>query len=394
MNANTPPATIPPKPSPVRLTDALAPGREDFWRRLLDSTPDGVMVIDRARRIRFINRAGAEMLGRDAGAIVASNCMCHDAVNCHLTSGESLAGELCPARGVFDGTEAASTSQMLMTTAGGEARWIETSYSTVRDERGEVAHVVGVLRDVHDRKRLEARVQESEHRAMLGDLTASIAHEIKNPLGILLSACEIVLDESRPRAMHREAAQFLKEEVKRLDERMRTFLNFARPVALQTEPVVFNSFVRRMAERLLMPSSRVGMSFDFAPPDYIVAVDPDQMQLVLTNLVVNAYEAIYGEAVDIAQCGGELLLRTLVEDGKLVLEVHDSGPGIDDQVRPRLFTPFFTTKARGSGLGLALVAKIIAAHGGTITAQRSARLGGACLRVVLPLANALERDEA
>lgn len=366
------------------------PARDDFWRRVLDSTPDGVMVIDRDRRIRFINRTGAELLGLDAAHIVANNCLCHGAINCHLASGESLAGELCPARGVFDGTQAANTSEMLMTSARGEARWIETSYSTVRGPDGEVAWVVGILRDVHARKLLEARVQESEHRAMLGDLTASIAHEIKNPLGVLASACEILLDDGRPRAMHREAAQFLRDEVRRLDERMRAFLNFARPIHLQVEPVVFNSLVRRVAERLLVPSSKLGMHFELEPPDYIVGVDPEQMQLVVTNLVVNAFEAIQGETASAASRAGDLIVATRVNAERLVLEVHDSGPGFDDALGAKLFAPFFTTKAKGSGLGLAIVSQIVAAHGGSIAADRSPRLGGARFVVTLPLACAMD----
>jgi len=385
----TPPALATKLP-PTRPAEALDPAREDFWRRVLDSTPDGVMVIDCDRRIRFINRTGAELLGLEAAHIVANNCLCHGAINCHLASGESLAGELCPARGVFDGTQAANTSEMLMTSAAGVARWIETSYSTVRGPDGEVAWVVGILRDVHARKMLEARVQESEHRAMLGDLTASIAHEIKNPLGVLASACEILLDDARPRSMHREAAQFLRDEVRRLDERMRAFLNFARPIRLQLEPVVFNGLVRRVAERLLVPSSKLGMHFELEPPDYIVGVDPEQMQLVLTNLIVNAFEAIQGETASAATRTGDLIVATRVSAERLVLEVHDNGPGFDDVLAAKLFTPFFTTKAKGSGLGLAIVSQIVAAHGGTITADRSPRLGGARFVVTLPLACTLD----
>lgn len=372
-----------------QLADPFDPSSEDFLRRLLDSTPDGVMVIDPQRRIRFINRAGAELLGREAVDIVAKNCLCNEAINCHLAGGESLAGELCPARGVFDGSDAASTSEMLMTTARGESRWIETSYSTVRDGAGNVAYVVGILRDVHGRKQLEARVQQTEHRAMLGDLTASIAHEIKNPLGVLLSACEILLDDQRPRTMHREAAQFLRDEVQRLDERMRAFLNFARPLSLQLEPVVFNGFVRRIAERLLMPSSRLGVCFEMPPPNYIVGIDTEQMQLVVSNLVVNAIESIRGESERDDGCAGNLLLRTFGNEERLTLEIHDTGPGVGDDVRGRIFTPFFTTKARGSGLGLAIVAQIVTAHGGTIAVDRSPVLGGARFTVTLPLSCAL-----
>jgi PAS domain S-box-containing protein len=349
----------------------------DFFDRILNSTPDGIMVIDPDRRIRIFNRACGDLLGRDPNEVMRSNCMCGDVVNCHLEDGTSLATTtLCPAKDLFEGHVESQVEEMLATTASGAQRWIETSYSPVRNDRGEVEFVIGILRDVHERKRLESRLREAEKLASLGELTAGIAHEIKNPLGILLSSVELILDESRPRQIQREAAEFIREEVKRLDDRIRGFLRFARPSPTRLEPTVLNGLLRRMAEGFRQGFPDAVIELDLQCPEFIVMVDPDQMQQVMTNLVLNALEA--------TPASPRLLIATGCQGDEICLEVHDSGPGIPREIRSQVFNPFFTTKAEGTGLGLSIVMQIAMAHGGQVTVSESS-LGGALIAITLPI---------
>ena len=215
----------------------------------------------------------------------------------------------------------------------------------------------------------------AEHES-LGELTAGIAHEIKNPLGIILSSVELILDESRPREMQTEAAQFIKEEVQRLDTRIREFLAFARPAPMQGEPVVLNGLVRRALRGFAEASPNMSIREDLESPESIVHVDPDQVHQALRNLLLNAAEEL-GD-------GGELLVRTRSTNSGVVVEVHDNGPGVPAELRKKIFDPFFTTRAQGTGLGLSIVYQVLEAHGATIDAKASEELGGALFTMRFP----------
>jgi len=366
-----------PRETAVGLLAATDEEQRRWLRRILDSTPDGVMVIDSQRRVRVFNEACGRLLGQDPARVLELSCFCGDLVGCHLIDGTRLDAEsLCPATTIFSGGSSPQTQEMLCRNDEGEQRWVETRYSPVRNDRGEVEYVIGILRDVHDRKVLEARLHQTEKLASLGELTAGIAHEIKNPLGVLLSAVELILDDRRPRAMQLEAAEFIKEEVQRLDSRLRAFLAFARPGPRQCEPVVLNSVARKAVRGLAGARPDLSIELDLETPEVIVHVDPDQMHQVVTNLLHNAAEAIGG--------GGAILVRTRSGSESVDLEVHDSGPGVPPADRSRIFNPFVTTKADGTGLGLSIVSQILNAHCSTIQVDDSPSLGGARFRVRLP----------
>ncbi len=357
-------------------TEAAELVRERY-ERIFDSTPDGIMVIDTGRRVRLVNHATGELLGRAPHEVLQNNCVCGQLVNCHLADGTSLDSQLCPAMDLFDGEIDFQRETMLATNSKGEERWIETTYSPIRNDLGEVEFVIGILRDVHERLALEERVRQSEKLASLGELTAAIAHEIKNPLGILLSSVEIILNESRPQKMKHEAAEFIRDEVKRLDDRLRAFLKFARPSTPHRERLDLNDFLRRFFHerdkgRILLTELR------FAKDLPAVLVDEDQLQQIMLNLYVNCIEA-----------GGEIvrvLMVTGATDSAVFMEIHDSGPGIPEENLKKVFNPFFTTDASGTGLGLSTVHQYVTANGAMITVERSAELGGAMFRVELPVA--------
>ncbi|MDX1971322.1 MAG: PAS domain S-box protein [Candidatus Sumerlaeia bacterium] len=355
-------------------TEAAELVRERY-ERIFDSTPDGIMVIDTGRRVRLVNKACGELLGKNPQDVLQNNCVCGQMVNCHLADGTSLDSQLCPAMELFEGEIRFQVETMLATNSRGEERWIETTYSPIRKESGEVEFVIGILRDVHDRVALEQRVRQSEKLASLGELTAGIAHEIKNPLGILLSSVEIILDPNRPSSMKEEAALFIKDEVKRLDDRLRGFLKFARP----TPPHRVKFSLNEMVQRFFRDHGRERSPFNtlmlWEDGPLMIDFDEDHLQQILVNLYVNALEA-----------GGEdvaILVKTIREESGIYLELHDGGPGIPEANRTKIFNPFFTTDAKGTGLGLSIVFQLVSANGGEIGVDRSELLGGAMFRVRL-----------
>jgi signal transduction histidine kinase len=267
---------------------------------------------------------------------------------------------------------------MLLTNAAGEERWIETTYSSIRDDAGAVTYVVAVLRDIHERKLLEERLHQTEKLASLGQLVAGIAHEIKNPLAIILSSLDVIQSPRHSPDQQREAAGFIREEIRRIDDRLRAFLAFARPRAIEPRPFDLPALLQRRVERIAGLFPAVAITIDTAPNAATMRGDEEQLDQVLTNLLMNAGEAAGGS--------GAILLRTRRLGDTILLDIEDSGPGVPEEFHARVFDPFFTTKSDGTGLGLSICYQIILAHGGTISVGRARTLSGACFSVRIPLA--------
>lgn len=236
----------------------------------------------------------------------------------------------------------------------------------------------------------QEEARRSERLAALGQLSAGIAHEIRNPLGIIKGSAETLdrkLAASDPVA--RELAGYISSEVNRLNSIVTRFLDFARPSKLELHPREIPPLVERAlraaAER--WPEARVRVERQFAGGLLEVPVDAGLFEQALTNLVMNAYEAIAAEK------GTDGTLRVAVSPARLdgrrgvEIEIEDSGPGVPPEMREQIFNPFFTTKKSGVGLGLAIVSKIVDDHRGSIRVvePRSSSGKGACFRVFLPV---------
>jgi signal transduction histidine kinase len=235
-------------------------------------------------------------------------------------------------------------------------------------------------------RRAEASLRRSERLAALGQLTAGLAHELRNPLGTIRASSEMLMKDtakSNPEVMA-EMASFIRSEADRMNALIGSFLTFARPlqihaVAADLRPV-FADVVREQTERA--KSCSVELRFEASDgADLRFAFDPDTLRVALSNLVQNAIQASEpGRAVEVsAQDLGE----------KIQIRVTDHGIGIDPEHLESIFNPFFTTKPQGVGLGLALVSKIVDEHGGKISV-RSEKGTGTTFEVSLPKEQQLE----
>jgi signal transduction histidine kinase len=229
----------------------------------------------------------------------------------------------------------------------------------------------------------QAEARRSERLAALGQLTAGLAHEIRNPLGVIKGSAETLgrkLPSEDP--MARELADYISSEVNRLNSLVSRFLNFARPLELKKQPeeisVIVDHAIQAAEEH--WPKSSVEVERAYAPGLPAVPVDAELTEQVFKNLVFNAYEAMEAE-------GGRLRVGIANEfsDGRRGVEVSlaDTGPGVPGELREQIFNPFFTTKSNGVGLGLSIVSKIVDDHGGWIRVEPSP-VRGACFRVFLP----------
>ncbi|MDD1762999.1 MAG: ATP-binding protein, partial [Methanothrix sp.] len=259
----------------------------------------------------------------------------------------------------------------------GARKWIAVSHVPIMDDSGHVVHVLGIVRDVTERRQLEDQLRLTRKLATLGELAGAMAHEIKNPLGIILSAAEIVGNPDRPEDQKTLAAGFIRQEATRLSERLQAFLSFSKP----PQPSFRVQSVHRPLRQTLIAYqalARQGLTLEsnLCTGLPLTRIDADQMQQVFLNLILNADQAMPD--------GGTIWVSTRpAPNGEIEVEVADNGPGLDEASPQSLFEPFYSTKPKGTGLGLSIVMQIVGAHHGRVEAGNRPG-GGARFRVFLP----------
>lgn len=222
------------------------------------------------------------------------------------------------------------------------------------------------------------QLRHSDRLASLGRLSAGIAHEIRNPLGSIQGAVEILgqdIPDTDPRS---EFARIARQEVARLEKLTGEILAFSRPAPPRRMPADWREIAESAAHLCADEARRrgVGVVGRFDAPPATIHVDPEQVKQVLINILINAIQA--------QPDGGEVRICGAIEGDALVMAVEDDGPGIDPETIGSIFDPFFTTKREGTGLGLSISYQLVLNNGGEIRVE-SGRATGACLRVVFPI---------
>lgn len=228
--------------------------------------------------------------------------------------------------------------------------------------------------DLSSIRELEHRMREMQALADLGQISAGIAHEFRNSLGTILGYLKLARRQ-KDEASREEKLRQAEAEGHRLADSINALLAFARPVALELETIELDSLLRRTLDRLTPESGRVKMILGGEGAE--IEGDCSLLETVFENLVRNAIESI-PEGVD-----GEVSATVRNRGDRAVVTIRDSGTGIDDELLPRMFLPFQTGKAAGTGLGLPLARKIVVLHGGTIGVSGTSGEGTE-VRVELP----------
>lgn len=262
----------------------------------------------------------------------------------------------------------------------GELRSVLVSVSPLENERHSVIGVLGIARDVTDRKLMEEQFRNTERLASVGKLAAGVAHEINNPLGGILNCLYNIRKGTLPSERQEEYFAYMEDGLRRAQKIVRQLLDFSQ----QHEPEFSMNDMNGLVDRVLVLTNyaiaekrlQLHQVYDHDLPPLFV--DPLMIEQVLTNLILNAVQAT-GE-------GGSIILQTRLAHERCEIDVGDTGSGIDPEVRPHIFDPFFTTKGtgEGTGLGLSVSLGIVERHGGQLTVESEVGKG-TVFTVSLPL---------
>ena len=253
-----------------------------------------------------------------------------------------------------------------------------------------VGTVTGVLadREMKQRRELAAlnrelrdsfeQIKRADRLSAIGQLAASLAHEIRNPLAGIDGAANLIESEQTPPEMRKASLMIIRKEVQRLNRLLTNLLDFARPRKPEFQTVQADRLIDAIISLAGHSAQQKGIALRKSVPATVPAFecDPEQMKQVLLNLAINAVQAMTG--------AGEIVLAARQYDSSVVISVRDQGPGIDNEDLDKIFNPFYTTKDTGTGLGLSVVYQIVNQHGGVVTAERNPE-GGMTFSLTIPL---------
>ena len=239
--------------------------------------------------------------------------------------------------------------------------------------------------EIKERKRLEAAKLQAERLAVVGQMAARVAHEVRNPLGSITLNLDLIRKEVDRLAEGKEHSPNegralvtdMREEVCRIGRVIEDYLQFARLPKLRRQPLALNAFLDQKLAFLCAELERANVKLQthFDPAATVINADADQLWQAMLNLIRNSCEAM--------PSGGELTIGTRRDGGQVLLLVSDNGTGMTEAQRQRVFVPFFTTKEAGIGLGVTLVNQIVTEHGGHLECQ-SANGKGSTFTIFLP----------
>lgn len=353
--------------------------------QLVDAMSDAVLVVDRSFRVVAANQRYVEAFGLQQDDVVGLSC--HDSVSCPMLGAARAGGGRCVACEVVDRREPRRVLRTMPDATGVVRRW-EATLNPVLDDRGDVSHVVEVWRDVTERSQLEGQLSHSERLASLGMLAAGVAHEINNPMASILAGVESLRRwtlragcvPAEDREELEEILGVLDREIQRSRETTDKLLLLGQPVRTAPQWVDVNRAASDTLSLLSYQTRKQGVTVVEELADDLPQVWGREggVRGILMNLCMNAAQAMPD--------GGTLTIRTAPRDDGIVIEIGDTGVGIQPQHLDRIWDPFFTTKptGQGTGLGLSITQRIVARHGGTIRVT-SAPGQGARFVVELPL---------
>ena len=365
--------------------------REDYVRLFISafhSSPNAICITSINNNIVAINKAGLKMFGYNEMELIGKDVTI-------LQSKNNLPGlnEEITNSALKDGWE----GELLNVRKNSEEFPVHLAKSTVKNDRGQVIAFIGISRDISNERKMEAELrgakEESDNllsaldkayrnlketqdelirreRALAGgELSAHIAHEIRNPLSIIGMSVQYLESKFEPNDPRREFTDAIIKKVDRLDNITKELITFGRPLKFRMKRHNLKRLLSRILS-LIKPrckAQKITVVKDYCDELQDVLIDDGHMEEVFTNIITNA--------LDVMSKGGKLTVRTELDEAqkKAVVRISNTGHGIPKKDMPNLFKPFFTTKKQGTGLGLAISHRIVTEHKGTISVESSVR---------------------
>jgi len=355
----------------------------DFLMNLIESSVDGIIVTNMKGNILIFNKGAEIMLGYKAEEVV-------EKMNIRSIYQPGVAEEVMEKLRSpdFGGVGKLTSFPILHRRKDGELIEGDLSAALIYDEKGKEIASVGIFKDLRERLRMERELQKtqqallhSEKLAAMGRLTSQIAHELNNPIYGIMNTLELLKTEVPPESKRRRILELSLSETQRLAEMLRNMLSFSKPEEEKRRPVNINELVEGillvMEKQMREANITLATFFDDGIPE--VMASTNQMRQVMLNVIKNAKEAM--------PKGGTLTVRTARENNNVVIHIQDTGTGIPEGIRDRIFEAFFTTKSKvkGVGLGLSVCYGIIRDHGGEIKVE-SEEGKGTTFTIRLPIA--------
>lgn len=334
---------------------------------ILNSLPTGLLAVDKDMSILYCNARCEEILRTKAEELLGKNCL-----EVIKTADDRWIST--------DPIDALGTNREIEAEVGGEELELLTTPLELRSPSGEILGTLMLLEDASEEEIDEA--QRTDRLVSLGELSACVAHEIRNPLTGIRTTVQFIGSKFNHDDPRRQDMEDIIIELDRIEQIITDLLLFARPPIGKPDIIDANEVVDGVLDSLTLQLENASIVTEKKLSAELpnISFDPDLMHQVFLNILLNAVEAMPD--------GGKIRIRTSsrkLRSRKILVDISftDAGCGIDPEHKEKIFTPFFTTRPKGTGLGLPISLQIVRAHGGTITAKNNPR-AGATFRVSVP----------
>lgn len=315
---------------------------EIYNEDILQSVPSGVVSLDQELRITKMNQAAEKIL--------------------ELKESDSIGKKYSdifnePVAGIISKKAVVDRAEVGYVTKSGKRIWLGLNISLLKDSANNIIGKIFVFTDLTELKAFQSQMELRERLSTLGEMSAGIAHELRNPLGVIFGYTKLLSKKAESALQPTVEAIF--KEVEVMDRIISDFLSFARKTDLILSEVNLKDLLKGCISNVAVSARKVQVieRFNSLP---VIRVDDVLLRQAVTNLLQNAVESMPE--------GGQLTVSCSVGDC-LDISVSDTGHGIPENIRDKIFLPFFTTKERGTGLGLSILHKIVISHGGTVALE-------------------------
>jgi len=318
----------------------------EYLSNLLESISDGVIAVDLEDKINRFNRSASIISGYEPKEVI----------------GKTFFEVFQRPFSIEQGNE--ETYRLRSKT--GRLIPIAERDSMITDSQGKVIGKVKVFQDLSEILELKSHIQHKERLALIGEMSATIAHEIRNPLGGIRGFASFLEQDLPADDPRQRFVKKIMQGIQTLEHTINDLLEYARPIVLKQEIKPLCEVIRASLEFLTYDKKNISILVE-CPPEIKIYADINRIKQVFTNIIMNSIQSISSR--------GEIRIKGAMENKFVRIEIQDNGCGIKPEVLPKIFSPFFSTKERGTGLGLALCAKIVEAHGGQIKAESTVGKG-------------------